>query len=143
MVTIRKSSQIPKKNICNLFLKGHVINVHPCLLNNCFLCFVNHKYHISLTTVSQEQECFQMLVICILIKDYRVNFGKVYLKKKKKKVFDFNILRSAVIFQLYEYHSVFFPQSYHIFLGIVENKLILESYEWGFDLGPSCVALDT
>ena len=79
MVTVRKSSQIPKKNICNLFLKGHVINVHPCLLNNCFLCFVNHKYHISLTTVSQEQECFQMLVICILIKDYRVNFGKFYL----------------------------------------------------------------
>ena len=58
-------------------------------------------------------------------------------------VFDFNILRSSVIFQLYEYHSVFFPQSYHIFLGIVEKKLILESYEWGFDLGPSCMALDT
>lgn len=58
-------------------------------------------------------------------------------------VFDFHILRSSVIFQLYEYQSVFFPQSYHVVLGIVEKELILESYDLGFDLGPSCVALDT
>lgn len=58
-------------------------------------------------------------------------------------VFDFHILRSSVILQLYEYQSVFPPQSYHVFLGIVEKELILESYDLGFDLGPSCVALDT
>lgn len=43
------------------------------------LSFVNHKNCNSQAIISEEQECFWTLLICILIKDPTVDFERFYL----------------------------------------------------------------